>query len=153
MYGEFRRVVALPTCTVTCCIYCMSMEKCLGELTLCIHGCLSFFRLFCTENRDHSSLIFFLSYFILEMSPCVAIQSPSLCLFQILWRSQTLLLLFQLPWIPLARQLIGGNNKLTSFKPLTNLSQNWRSPKLPVPSLALTHPLTYAHTYCTCRET
>ena len=68
-----------------------------------------------TENHDHSTLISF---------PYVAIQSPSLCLFQILWRSQTLLLLFQLPWIPPARQPIGGNNKLSCFKPLTTLSPN-----------------------------
>lgn len=49
------------------------------------------------------------------------IQSPSLCLFQILWRPQTLLLLFQLPWIPLLRQLIGGNNKLYSIKAPTKI--------------------------------
>lgn len=66
----------------------------------------------------------------LEMSPYVAIQSPSLCLFQILWRPQALLLLFLLPWIPPARQLIGGNNKLSSFKPLTNVTPNWRSKTL-----------------------
>lgn len=41
MYGEFRRVATLPTWTET---YCMSMEKCSGDLTLCIRGlsvCLS----------------------------------------------------------------------------------------------------------------
>lgn len=44
--------------------------------------------------------------------------------FQILWRAQTLLLLLQLLWIPPARQLIGSNNKLCCFKPLTNMPPN-----------------------------
>lgn len=89
--------------------------------------CLPFFRLFTHKisfYRDHATLISSRSYSALEMSPYVAIQSPSLCLFQILWRPQALLLLFQLPWIPPARQLIGGNNKLSSFKPLTNVTPN-----------------------------
>lgn len=107
--------------------------------------CLPFSRLFTLKTNlycDHSALISFLSYSALEMSPYVAIQSPSLCLFQILWRPQALLLLFQLPWIPPARQLIGGNNKLRSSKPLTNLSPKWRSKRLPISSL------THWHNYC-----
>lgn len=112
--------------------------------------CLPFFSLFTRKTNfycDHSTLISFLSYSAVEMSPYVGIQSPSLCLFQILRRPQALLLLFQLPWIPLARQLIGGNSKLGSFKPLTNLSPNWRSERL---SHAHTHPPMHSHT---CRST
>lgn len=50
------------------------------------------------------------------------IHGPPRRLSQILWRPQALLLLFQLLWIPLARQLIGGNNKLGSLQPLANTS-------------------------------
>lgn len=50
------------------------------------------------------------------------IHGPPRRLSQILRRPQALLLLFQLLWIPLARQLIGGNNKLGSLQPLANTS-------------------------------
>lgn len=50
------------------------------------------------------------------------IHGPPRRLSQILRRPQALLLLFQLLWIPLARQLIGGNNKLGSLQPLANAS-------------------------------
>lgn len=49
------------------------------------------------------------------------IHGPPRRLSQILRRPQALLLLFQLLWIPLARQLIGGNNKLGSLQPLANM--------------------------------
>lgn len=103
--------------------------------------CLPLFGLL-TSVCDHSALISLLSYSAVETNPYAAIQSPSLCLFWILWRPQALLLLFQLPWIPQARQLIGRNNKLSSFKPLTNLSPNWRSKRL---SHADTHTITHSH--------
>lgn len=85
-----------------------------------------------TENHNQSTLISFLSYSVLQMSSYVAAHSPSLCVFQILWRPQTLLLLLLLPWIPPARQLIGSNNKLCSFNPLINVSPNWRYTRFPV---------------------
>ena len=127
MYGESKRV---DTAYMICDLLYIYERGVVFERSYIMHSwaeCLHFFRLFTQTTNfccDHSALISFLSYSALEMSPYVAIQSPSLCLFQILWRPQALLLLFQLPWIPPARQLIGGNNKLSSFKPLTNLSPN-----------------------------
>lgn len=114
---------------------------------ICICGlraCLCF-GLFTQKTPTTPLWISFLSYSVLEMSTYVATQSPSLCFFQILWRPQTLLLLFQLPWIPPARQLIGDNNKLGSFEPLTNLSPCWRSKRLPIPSLTSTHVCAHIH--------
>lgn len=78
---------------------------------------------------------------LVMMLQCKVLLSVS---YQILWRPQVLLLLTQLPWIPLLRHLIGGNNKPSSFKALTNLSPIWWSERL---SRMLT--LTYLHPH-TC---
>lgn len=117
-------------------------------------ACLSLLRSLAPRPLYFSTFISLLSYSALEMSAYMEIQSPSLCLFQILWRPQTLLLLFQLPWIPLLRQLIGGNNKFYSIKPPTKICLQTEDLRVSL------YPFSHANTptnihinsnWCTCR--
>lgn len=87
-----------------------------------------------------------LSHWAVETSPYVGTHGPPWRLSQILRRPQALLLLFQLLWIPLARQLIGGNNKLGSLQPLTNMSPSQERPSH-VHMCRWTYPHLCAHTH------
>lgn len=162
MYTEYKST--LPTWTVTHCIL-MRAEGCLRDLKLCIWGAMSVYLSLARSRRKKKQTISaattalwypLLSHWAVETSPYLGIHGPPRRLSQILRRPQALLLLFQLLWIPLARQLIGGNNKLGSLQPLTNMSptdeEERRDPlmvtyvsmNLPASVHTHTHTLTHA---------